>query len=417
MLRSGAKRIHSATNALSEPLLGDALRDAYQRIVANAHEATRESRSVLAAMLRRAGVEVEDGVATFRPPGRIVIDGRTVLDARNVVIATGSDARRPGRFSFGDGIVCDSELLLDRGAPPRSLVIIGAEEEGCELGSIYSAFGVEVTIVDRRQRLVRFIDRSLLQVFHGRMQANGLSVANGEELVDVSVDHVSKEPHATLRLSSGRIERCDRLLVLAGRQPRTDGIDLDGLGIQRDDRGFITVGDRSETSVPGVYAVGDVTGYPFRIGLAMHQARAAIHHITGREMQPSVEIPLTVYGIPEASVVGMGEDPCDLLEVPNVVGTAWAEGSFDQVGPLSEDTRLKLVFGLDDMGLLGVQIIGSSASELIHLGSHLVSSRATAEEISGMVFNHPSQSSAYRLAALEALSRAEIGREKAGVDD
>ena len=358
------------------------------------------------ASLRRAGVTVERGSATLSSPNRVTVGEGRVREGRNIVIATGSSARRPDRFSFGDGIVCDSELLLGQAVPPRSLVILGAEEEGCELGSIFSAFGAAVSLVDRRRRLVRFVDRDLLEIFHERLSAHGLHIINGEELEDVAIDARSSEPHATVRLASGRQEKCDRLLVLAGREPRTEGIDVAGLGIGYDQRGFLVVDENGESSVPGIYAVGDVTGYPFRAGPSVHQAWAAVRHMVGEAAEHTCEVPLTVYGIPEASVVGVGSDACSLLGVPCVVGATWTGDSFDHCGSHLETTRLKLIFDADGAHLMGVQIVGPSAGELINLGSFLVGRRASAEEISKMVFNRPSQASAYRTAALEVLSSA-----------
>lgn len=369
------------------------------------HQAVLET----ARRLVRAGVALERGFAKVVAPDRVAVAGCGTLEAGKIIIATGSVPRRPERFSFGDGVVCDSELLFQGATAPRSLVVIGAEEEGCELASVFGAFGVEVTLVDRRLRLVRFVDRDMLEVLYERLRAIGVVIAVGEEVEDLQIDTRSREPHATLRLSSGRLERCDRVLILAGRDPNTGCADLDALGIDHDANGFISVDHVGRTSVDGIYAVGDVTGPPFRIGPAVCHAQIAARHAAGAASLEPAEISLAVYGIPEVSVVGIGEDACTLLDVPCISGSAWTEEPGLGSSLLPDCARIKLVFERESRVLLGAQIVGSSACDLIHLGAALLRSRATLDEIGATPFNIPSRSNAYREAALDARDRVRRG--------
>lgn len=371
----------------------------------------KESLAVLESALRlvRNGIAIERGTASLVAPGRVVVGGRGTREAGSIIIATGSVPRRPERFSFGDGVVCDSDLLFQGATAPRSLVVIGGEEEGCELASIFGAFGVEVTLVERRLRLVRFVDRDLLEVLYERLRAVGVVIAVGEEVEDLEIDARSHEPHATLRLSSGRRERCDRVLVLAGRDPNTAAVGLDALGIDHDSRGFISVDDVGRTSVEGVYAVGDVTGPPFRVGAAVCRAQIAARHAAGAVGTEPTEMSLAIYGIPEVGVVGIGEDACTVLDVPCVSGTAWTEEPGFGSSQLPDSARVKLVFNRESRVLIGAQIVGSAACDLIHLGAALLRSGTTFDEIAATPFNIPSRSNAFREAALNARDRM-LGR-------
>jgi NAD(P) transhydrogenase len=194
---------------------------------------------------------------------------------------------------------------------------------------------------------------------------------------------------------------CDRLLVLAGREGAADRAELAAAGVELDAQGFAVVDEFFQTTRPGVYAIGDLTGPPLRAGIAPHQARSAIFHAAGRE-PPNAEFPTTVHTRPELAVVGMIEEALKRLDLRYGVGRA--EFSPLQRGEPGDGARglLKLVFSHDDRRLLGVQIVGPGAAELIHLGAMLVQAGGTLDQLMEHVYAHPSLSEAYRAAALDA---------------
>jgi NAD(P) transhydrogenase len=359
-----------------------------------------------ARRLLAAGVRFAQGCAALRGPGEVELSGGRVERAAIIVIATGSEPRRPARFPFDQRLVCDSDSILrERAHAPRSLVIVGAEVEGCEFACLFAALGTNVTLVERRRRLLRCADPEILAVLHRALQELGVVVALEEEIEELVVAAHAGEPHARLRLSSGRSEVCDALLVLAGRTPRIESLGLGAAGIELDARGFVAVDENFQTSREGVYAVGDVVGPPMRASLGVHQARVAVLHAAGREAAQPSEVPLAVHTIPEIAVVGLIEEALRRLDVPYRVGTA----RFSELlrSRISGDTPglLKLAFAAQDRRLLGVQIIASGAAELVHLGAAWLQAGGTADDLAGLVFDQPSLSEAYRLAALDALAR------------
>jgi NAD(P) transhydrogenase len=354
------------------------------------------------ARLARAGVQVVSGRATLRAAGEVAVAGEGVHRAEQVVLATGSRARRPARFPFDDRVVCDASSILSlEGGLPRSLVIVGAEAAGCEFACLFAALGASVTLVERRRRLLRCADPEILEVLHREMQALGVVVALEEEIEGVEVSEAGGQPHAVARLGSGRSEVCDRLLVLAGREGAVDAAALSAAGIELDAQGFVVVDEFFQTTRPGVYAIGDVAGPPLNAGVAPHQARSAIFHAAGRE-PPNAECPLTVHTLPELAVVGMIEEALKRLDLRYGVGRA--EFSPLQRGELGRGARglLKLTFAHETRRLLGVQIVGRGATELIQLGAMMIQAGGTLDQLAEHVYAHPSLSEAYRTAAFDA---------------
>ena len=375
-------------------------------------ELTERRRQVLAGHLSRVfrelkehGVRFERGPATLRSPREVSIGERGVRSADVVVIATGSRPRRPASFPFGGPVVCDEESVFRLDRLPRSLVIVGAEVVGCEFACLFASLGVEVTLIERRRRLLRCVDREILEVLHARMQQLGIVVALEEQIQALEVEPGGAEPHASLRLASGRVEKCDRLLVLAGREPATDALGLSQSGVQVDAQGFISVDEHFQTSQAGVYAVGDVVGYPFRIGSGLHQARTAMLHAAGRPPAVFDDPPVAIYTVPEIAQVGLIEEAVRRLDIGYVVGSARLEATFHGRVDGSASGLVKVIFERESRRLLGAQIIGDGASELVHVAAAWLGAGTTLEQIAHCVFNHPSRAEAYRLAALDASER------------
>jgi NAD(P) transhydrogenase len=375
-------------------------------------ELTARRRHALAGHLARLfreleerGVRFESGVASLESPRQVAIAGKGVRSADVIVIATGTRPRRPASFPFGGPVVCDEESVFRVDRLPRSLVVVGAEVVGCEFACVFASLGVDVTLIERRRRLLRCVDREILEVLHARMQQLGIVVALEEHVEALEVEPAGVEPHASLRLASGRVEKCDRLLVLAGREPATEPLGLSRSGVQLDAQGFISVDEHFQTSQPGVYAVGDVVGYPFRIGSGLHQARSAMLHTASRPPPVFDDAPVAIYTVPEIAQVGLIEEAVRRLDIRYVVGFARLDATFHGRVDACASGLVKLVFERDSGRLLGAQIIGDGASELVHVAAAWLGAGTTLDQIGHCVFNHPSRAEAYRLAALDASER------------
>jgi NAD(P) transhydrogenase len=303
-----------------------------------------------------------------------------------------------------DRVVCDSDSILRfDGGLPRSLVIVGAEVEGCEFACLFAALGTAVTLVERRRRLLRCADPEILDVLHREMQALGVNVVLEEEIERIDVALAPGEPHAAVRLGSGRNEICERLLILAGREGVHDRDELSAAGVEVDARGFVVVNELFETTRPGTSAIGDAVGSPSTANVAPHQARIAISHAARRE-PPNCEYVIAAHTRPELAVVGMIEEALKRLDLPYGVGRAALPAL--QEGALVGAARglLKLTYAREDRRLLGVQIIGARATELIGVGASVIEAGGTVDRLIDQTDLHPGLSEAYRRAALDARS-------------
>jgi NAD(P) transhydrogenase len=359
--------------------------------------------------LLAAGVRIVRGRARLEPSGEVAVEGQGVFAADHVVIASGSRPRRPPRFGFDDRVVCDSDSILrfEHGLP-RSLVIVGAEVAGCEFACLFAALGASVTLVERRRRLLRCADPELLDLLHRELQALGVVVALEEEVEEVEVRRGPGEPHAVVRLGSGRSEVCDRLLVLAGREGAHPREELAAAGIEVDAQGFALVDDRFLTTRPGVRAIGDAAGPAQGSHVAPHQARIAMLHAAGRE-PPNCEFSITAHTRPELAVVGMIEEALKRLDLPYGVGRAEFSALPHGAPAGSPRGLLKLTYAREGRRLLGVQIIGPRASELIQIGAMMIESGGTIDHLIDQPYPHQSLSEVYRAAALAAQAGAENG--------
>ena len=404
-----------ATGTIPAAVLRDAARSrrdqsaGFGDLAARRDDVLRRHLTSVARQLAESGVRFEQGRAELRSAEEVQVDGCGTRRARALVIACGSRPRRPPRFPFDHRIVCDSDSALRGSRLPRSVVVIGADAVGCELSCLFAALGAHVTLVDRRRRLLRCADREILERLHEEMQRLGIVVALEEEIAALRAEGDPKEPYAVVRLGSGRTEHCERVIVLAGRESRAASLAPERAGVALDAQGFIAVDEHFETSQPGVYAVGDAVGYPMRADVGMLQGRLAVLRIAGRPLTAVGELPMAVRTLPEIASVGLIEDAARRLDLAYGVGRARFEDTLS--GAIGGDARglLKLVFSREDRRVLGVQIIGPGASELLQVGTELISSGRSIEQVANGLYLHPSFSEMYRIAALDSLRQDLVG--------
>lgn len=356
----------------------------------------------------RNKIEVLGGSASFISPSEIRIATRLREDtvtAGHIVIATGSSPRRPDSIPFDDRLLCDSDSILGIDAIPRSITIIGGGVIGCEYASIFSTLGVKVTVVDRREHLLRFLDLDLSEALTNSMRRAGIRLLLGESLADTHFEEQRGTPRVCINLKSGRHVRSDLVLVAAGRVSNTTALDLDKIGVSTDDSGLIKVDERFRTTSEKVYAVGDVIGFPALASTGMHQGRLAVLDAAGVDVPPTRALPIAIYTIPEISAIGLTEQECREQGLAYEVGVArYAETPRGQILGDNEG-MLKMIFDRDNRKVLGMHLIGQSSSELVHVGMMLVHLEATVDQLLGAVFNYPTLSEAYRVAALDGINR------------
>jgi NAD(P) transhydrogenase len=354
-------------------------------------------------------------IEIFRGEGRLIdahtiavhgVDGQVRLRVRAevIVIATGSSPNRPADVHFDNDIVFDSTTVLRLPRMPRSMIVLGAGVIGVEYASIFAALGLAVTLVDTRVDLLPFVDREIAGLLRRELARLGV--------VFVANDHYARverldgaPPMVRVTTRNGNVLEADVLLYCVGRDGNTRGLGLEAVGIVPDARGLLKVNEKFQTVHPHIYAVGDVIGYPALASTSMEQGRQAIRNaygIPGPKLRTS-RLPFAIYSIPEVSYVGDNEEVLKEKGIPYVAGRGHYE--MNPKGQIvgASGGLVKLLFERDTLQLLGVHIIGHTASELIHTGQAFLDSGADATHIAETLYNYPTFSDMYRHAALVAL--------------
>lgn len=373
---------------------------AHQEMVLRCRQVVQREVEVYRAQFARNRVAVLHGRASFVEATRLRIAGPhhvSEVEASKVVLATGSvPARSPSVPVDGETII-DTDSVLGLARLPRSMIVVGGGVAGVEYACMFAALGVAVVLADVRPRLLEFVDSEIVEALSYHMRDLGVTLRLGEH-----VERVARAGGGVVASLRSRKElRAETLLYAVGRQGNTAGLDLEAAGLDADARGRIAVDASFRTQAPGVYAVGDVIGFPALASVAMEQGRLAVCHAFG--LPASFErglFPYGIYSIPEISFVGRTELELTAEGVPYEVGTA----HFREIarGQIAGNTtgRLKLLFQRDTGELLGVHIIGEGAAELVHIGQAVLRYRGSIDYFIENVFNYPTLAECYKVAAL-----------------
>src|SRR5216683_2418380 len=349
-------------------------------------------------------IELVRGQAAFLDPHTLAVSGAQgtrQLKSEVILISTGSKPHRPSEIAFDDIHTFDSDTFLRMDRIPRSLAVIGGGVIGCEYASIFKALGVDVTLVDGRDRLLPFLDNEISDRLRDRLAALGMHFLFDDRPLSTGNGPVC----APLAMKGARTLETDAALFAAGRRAAVDGLTLEKTRLAINDRGYIPVDEHYRTVVPHIYAAGDVIGFPALASTSMEQGRVAVchaFHLKYKERVASL-LPMGIYTIPEISAAGETEESCKEKKLEYVVGRALYENNAR--GHITGDTAgmLKLIFARVDKKLLGVSIIGENATELIHIGMMVLDKGLTIDEFIEQVFNYPTLSETYKYAAYDGL--------------
>lgn len=361
--------------------------------------------------LLRNQIEVFAAEATFVDPHTIrlrdaVGHGQRDVTAAFVVLATGTVATKDPHIPF-DGqriFISDDILRLDR--LPRSLAVIGAGVIGCEYASIFAALGVRVTLIDKRPRLLSFVDAEIIETLAYHMRQNRVTLRLNEEVSGVEPIEDAHGQRVKIHLASGKQIISEQALYSIGRTGATQALNLPAAGLEADARGRLRVNASYQTDVPHIYAVGDLIGFPSLASTSMEQGRLAACHAFGVPATSVPELfPYGIYTIPEISMVGSTEEELTEQGIPYEVGKAqYREIARGQI--IGDNSGLlKLIFHLDTRALLGVHIIGEGASELVHIGQAVLAFNGTIDYFVNTVFNYPTLAECYKTAAFDGINR------------
>jgi NAD(P) transhydrogenase len=327
----------------------------------------------------------------------------------HILIATGSYPFRPPDYPFYDPRVYDSDTVLNLHGIPSSMLVIGGGVIGCEYACLFAALGVEVHLVEKRGEILTFLDREIIAALQARMEELGVHFY----LNDV-VESVKAGDTLEMQLRSGPLMKVETLLVSSGRCGNTEGLGLEKVGIAANEQGKIKVNEQYQTTVPNVYAAGDVIGNPALASTSMEQARVAVTHAFKFQYKEAIApiLPYGIYTIPECSMAGESEESLTAKKIPYVAGRAAYSGNAR--GQIVGDTQgfLKLLFREEDMRLLGIHMIGEQATELIHIGLTALLANAGAELFIQSCYNYPTLAEMYKYASYDAMGRRAARRKE-----
>ncbi|WPO44356.1 Si-specific NAD(P)(+) transhydrogenase [Tardiphaga sp. 42S5] len=363
---------------------------------------------VLEHQFSRNAVKTALGEARFTGPHQIEIANEKNeiknVSAGHILIACGTRPFRPDYVPFDNKTVFDSDEIIDLPKLPRSLAVIGAGVIGVEYATIFSALDVAVTLIEPRPTFLDFIDKELIDEFMHELRDRNVALRLGSK-----VNAIEQNAHGQIvtRLADGRNVTSEMLLFAAGRVGATDQLNLEAAGIAVDHRGRIAVDPVTlQTSVPHIYAAGDVIGFPSLASTSMEQGRVAACHALGMEpLAPPEFFPYGIYSVPEISTTGLTEEEVRQKGIPYEVGVArFRETSRGHIMGL-DSGMMKMIFSTKTRRLLGVHILGEGATELIHIGQAVLNLKGTIDYFIQNTFNYPTLAEAYKIAGLDAWNR------------
>lgn len=368
---------------------------------------------VLEHQFNRNHVDTLNGMAKFIGPNEVEVATEagevTRLTGDKFLISTGTKTYRPDYVPFNGTTVVDSDEFLELAQIPRSLVVVGAGVIGVEYATMFSALDVRVTLIEPRDTFLDFIDKRIIQEFTHQIRDNGVDLRLGSAIEQI--DDAGK--HVEVSMANGRHVRAEMLLFAAGRMGATEKLNLNAVGIETDHRGRIEVDRKSyQTSVGHIYAAGDVIGHPSLASTSIQQGRiAACHALDTPTLPESPWFPYGIYSVPEISTCGMSEEEMQERGIPYEVGVArFRETSRGHIMGL-EHGMLKMLFSLKTRRVLGVQIVGEGATELIHIAQAVLNLKGTVDYFVQNTFNYPTLAEAYKIAGLDAFNRMPIPEE------
>lgn len=324
------------------------------------------------------------------------------LSAKHLVVATGSRPRTPPNIPVDHEHILDSDSILSMIYLPRSLVVLGGGVIATEYASIFSALGVKVTMVDKAPRPLMFLEPELTEKFVSHFQRHGGRYLGGTQVKSVRWDGVSQ---VVAELETGEVLKSDKMLVALGRSANVEGLGLAAVGVEMTPRGVVAVNEHYQTTTPNIYAVGDVIGPPALAASSMEQGRRAMCHALSLPPGHAFElVPLGIYAVPEMASIGLSEEQARQKFTEVVVGRA----QFDEIarGQIAgiQDGLLKLVVDGQTRKLLGAQIVGDGATDLIHVAEMALLNGNEIDVFMENILNFPTLGEAYRVASLNALN-------------
>ncbi len=364
--------------------------------------------ALIREQFERNGIEVLAGTARFLSVNLLEVLGpggepTHWVQAEKILIATGSRPRNPDDVPFDDDCILDSNRLLRMSRIPESMLVLGGGIIGSEYATMMAALGCRVTLIDKAPRPLGLVDSELGTRFCSFIEEMGVEIRCGR-----SISKVMKTPEGRARVETGEGEvyEAETLFFALGRLANVESLNLDRIGLELTKRGHLPVNPLFQTAWPNIYAAGDVIGAPALAATSMEQGRLAARNAFAQKTHQFPEhFPFGVYTIPEISWIGETEDQLRDRGSRYLVGKA----EYYEIarGTIAGDTKglIKILFHEETHEVLGVHILGTGATELIHIAQVAMHFRARIEYFVDQIFNYPTFAEGYRIAALNGINK------------
>ena len=377
----------------------------FTQVQANKGEIVAGAVGGVTYLLKANGVTVVKGRGTFSGPNTIAVEGGEDVTFKHAVIATGSHPLRPPVEGIDHAKCVDSTGLLEITEIPKRLVVLGGGVIGVEFASVFNHFGTEVVIVEMLDSLIPIEDDDAIKQLTRSFDKAGITIHTGaratkvEETADGMVLHFEKGGEASSVTG-------DLILVATGRGATVDGLGLEDVGIAFDKKGITTDATR-KTSLPHVYAVGDVAGYWQLAHTAFREGEVAAENIAGHHVEMSGAVPSCIYTDPEVASVGLSERAAvEKFGRDNVISGQFPYTAIARAAMFADKTGFfKMIHHAQTGEVLGVVIVGLQATDLINAGVIAIDSEAVIETVGDSIAAHPTLSEGFKEAGLVALGR------------
>lgn len=371
------------------------------------NKVVEEERNMVYRQFKKNNIRLINGTARFENPHMLIIvdqDFRLLFQIKSeyFVIATGSKPRNPTNVPFDNEVILDSTRLLGINKVPKNMIVLGGGIIGSEYASFFSALGTEVTIIDKKDHILPMLDSEVGIHLQTALTDIGLRFLGKKE--PESITRVGDR--ALVKFKDGTSLEGDTLLYALGRVANVDALHIENAGIQINERGYVPVNALFQTTVPNIYAVGDVIGGPSLASTSMEQGRLAARHAFGSQTHHFPTFyPIGIYTIPEISSCGYTEEELREFGFHYEVGRAYYYEIARSHIVGSNIGMFKLLFHAETLEILGVHVIGRSATEVIHIGQLAISFHAKINYFIDQIFNYPTFAEGYRVAALNGFNK------------
>jgi NAD(P) transhydrogenase len=371
----------------------------------------RRELEVIQGQLVRNGIEVFFGEGSFIDAHTLTVsslEGTEQLHTQYVIICTGATSHICVDLPFDMRYVLNTDEILSLSFLPQRMAVLGGGVIGLEYASMFSLLGIEVSVITPYPSLLPFVDQQLMEALMKHMQRHGTSFLLEEELLSATIV-APRQVHCELK-RHGALE-VEMLFYAAPRWGNTQTLNLGAAGLAASDRGYIEVNANYQTVAPHIYAAGDVIGWPSLASTSIDQGRKAANHLLHVKDIPYEPLfPFGIYTFPDISMVGDSEEALKRAGRRYETGIGYYQDSARGQILGDIDGLIKLLFDPDSRELLGVHIIGSEATELIHIGQAVMVHKGKIDYFLDTVFNYPTLAEVYKLAALNGFNKTPAAR-------